>query len=162
MGFMDDLKAVSAEEKAKRNRTPEQKAADRGAKKEGKKDLRSWRMAHPAELHLNAAGTARPWPSSERGVTKHGEVAGAKAEFVNDDAHKAWTATRLVGGVATLGASAALTGRKNKGHAAINLVFPNGAVQSYTVKPDAHTLKAANQYVTAFNALSVQLVGEIR
>lgn len=163
MGFMDDLRAVRVEERekaeAKRNRTPEQKAAEKRAKKQGKKDLRSWRVLHPAEGRMNAAATARPWPNSERGVTKYGEVAGATAELFNADAHKGWTATRLVGGVATLGASAALAGRKNKGAAAINLLFPNGELKSYTVKPDA--LKYANQYVTAFNSLSGQLMREI-
>ena len=182
MGFRDDIRAINEqgraereaireETRALRNMTPEerkaynaakkaQKAKAKAAKKAGRDDLRTWRMAHPAELQLNSAAIMRPWPSSERGVTKLGPVAGARAEFFNADAHKAWTATRLVGGVATLGASAALAGRKNKGHASINLTFPSGAVQSYTVKPDSTSLRVANQYVTAFNTLSVQLAAE--
>ncbi|WP_406390023.1 hypothetical protein [Streptomyces sp. NBC_00887] len=37
------------------------------------------------------------------------------------------------------------------------MTFRNGAVQTYTVKPEPSYLKAANQYVTAFNALASQL-----
>lgn len=166
MGLWADMKAVAAEERAKVDakaaRTPEQKTAEKAEKKAGKAALRSWRVLHPAETRLNVAATARLWPSSTMGETKYGPVAGASAELFNADAHKGWTATRVVGGVATLGTSAALAGRKNKGHAAINLTFPNGDVQglSYTVKPDASALRCANQYVTAFNALSAQLEKE--
>ncbi|MGW4731672.1 hypothetical protein ACWEQC_21320 [Streptomyces shenzhenensis] len=102
----------------------------------------------------------RSWPSSKFGETTIGPVLGGQAEFVDAGAHKAWTATRLVAGAATLGASAAVTGRKNKGAAVINVTFGNGAAQTYNVTPDSTTLRAANQYVTAFNALAVQLASE--
>jgi hypothetical protein len=132
-------------------------AAQRLARKQ---DLRQWRAAHPAESTMNLAATLRSWPSSEFGETPHGPVAGGHAEFVNADAHKAWTATRLVSGVATAGMSAAVTGRKNKGAAVINVTFGNGAAQTYKVTPESSTLRAANQYVTAFNALAAQLAAE--
>ncbi|WP_432252655.1 hypothetical protein [Streptomyces sp. HNM1019] len=132
----------------------------RQVKQEEKDRLRAWRAEHPAEPTLNRAAMPHLWAKSEYGQTHFGPVAGGSAEFFNAGAHKAWTATRLVGGAMTLGASAALTGRKNKGAAAINVTFGNGAVQSWTVKPDATALKAANQYVLAFNALAQQLVAE--
>ncbi|WP_329472726.1 hypothetical protein OIE75_29710 [Streptomyces sp. NBC_01723] len=40
------------------------------------------------------------------------------------------------------------------------MTFGNGAAQTYTVKPEPSYLKAANQYVTAFNALAAQLAEE--
>ncbi|KFG02575.1 hypothetical protein IQ62_01165 [Streptomyces scabiei] len=156
------------------NRDPE-KAAERAARKAEKKQkreaaaaefraerdaLKEWRRAHPAETTMNNAAMFKLWPSSTKGVTHLGPVKGGSAEFVNAGAHKAWTATRLVAGVATAGMSAAATGRKNKGAAVINVVFGNGAADTYTVKPDPSVLKAANQYVTAFNALAAQLAAE--
>lgn len=42
----------------------------------------------------------------------------------------------------------------------INVTFGNGAAQTYTVKPDPSVLKAANQYVNAFNTLAAQLAAE--
>jgi hypothetical protein len=151
------------------------KAAQRAAEKEEKRRIRreaamqrlqaaealkEWRAAHPAEKTLNMAAMMRPWPTSERGETTLGPVLGGHAEFVNAGAHKGWTATRLVAGAATLGTSAALTGRKNKGAAVINVTFGNGASQTYNVTPETSTLRAANQYVTAFNALAAQLASE--
>ncbi|MFG2895377.1 hypothetical protein [Streptomyces sp. NPDC048248] len=70
------------------------------------------------------------------------------------DAHKAWTATRLIGGVASSGLSLPF-GRKNKGAAAINITFADGTAKSYTVKPGP-ALGKANKYVTAFNALAAK------
>ncbi|MFH8611657.1 hypothetical protein ACH4D5_29660 [Streptomyces sp. NPDC018029] len=156
------------------NRDPQkaaEKAAQREAKKQGRAEaaaqrktekdaLKAWRQAHPAEATMNMAAMMKLWPSSKMGVTQLGPVKGGSAEFVNAGAHKAWTATRLVAGAATLGMSAATTGRKNKGAAVINVTFGNGAAQTYTVKPDASYLKAANQYVTAFNTLAAQLEQE--
>lgn len=156
------------------NRDPEKKAAAAAQREERRKnrgaasaaaraekeDLKAWRNAHPAEKTLNLAATLKLWPSSKRGETNLGPIAGGQAEFVNAGAHKGWTATRLVAGAATLGATAVATGRKNKGAAVINVTFGNGAAQTYTVKPDASYLKAANQYVTAFNALAAQLAAE--
>ncbi|MFG2670839.1 hypothetical protein [Streptomyces sp. NPDC048445] len=156
------------------NRDPE-KAAERAAAREQRREaraqradergaerlaLKEWRHAHPAEQTLNIAATLKTWPSSKMGETPLGPILGGSAEFVNAGAHKGWTATRLVAGAATLGTSAVLTGRKNKGAAVINVTFGNGAAQTYTVKPDASILKAANQYVNAFNALAAQLAAE--
>ncbi|MET9550547.1 hypothetical protein ABZY36_35380 [Streptomyces sp. NPDC006627] len=156
------------------NRDPE-KAAEKAAQREAKRHAREeaaaqrknekdalkvWRQSHPAEATMNMAALMKLWPSSKMGVTPLGPVKGGRAEFVNADAHKAWTATRLVAGAATLGVSAAATGRKNKGAAVINVTFGNGAAQTYTVKPEPSYLKAANQYVNAFNALSAQLEEE--
>ncbi|ROQ69187.1 hypothetical protein EDD93_3684 [Streptomyces sp. 840.1] len=156
------------------NRDPE-KVAARAAAREQKREakaqaaeergaarlaLKEWRQDHPAEQTLNIAATLKTWPSSKMGITSLGPIQGGSAEFVNAGAHKGWTATRLVAGAATLGASAALTGRKNKGAAVINVTFGNGAAQTYTVQPDASILKAANQYVNAFNALAAQLASE--
>jgi hypothetical protein len=122
--------------------------------------LAEWRTAHPAEKALNTAAMLKAWPTSKLGETPLGPILGGTAEFVDAGAHKSWTATRLVAGAATLGASAAVTGRKNKGAAMINLTFGNGAVQTYAVTPEPSTLRAANQYVTAFNALAAQLGAE--
>ncbi|MFE0470509.1 hypothetical protein ACFW2V_02685 [Streptomyces sp. NPDC058947] len=156
------------------NRDPE-KAAERAAAKAVKKQqrqeaadqrraeaeaLQAWRAAHPAEKTLNMAALLKMWPSSKMGMTAVGPVKGGNAEFINAGAHKAWTATRLIAGAATLGTTAIATGRKNKGAAVINITFGNGAAQTYTVKPEPAYLKAANQYVTAFNALAAQLAEE--
>ncbi|MGQ5640898.1 MULTISPECIES: hypothetical protein [unclassified Streptomyces] len=156
------------------NRDPE-KAAERAAVREERRlqrqaaadqraqerlELKRWRDDHPAEVTLNQACMMRMWPSSKMGQTSMGPVRGGRAEFVNAGAHKAWTATRLIAGAATMGASAAATGRKNKGAAMINVVFGNGAAQTYKVTPESATLRAANQYVTAFNALAEQLEQE--
>jgi acetoin utilization deacetylase AcuC-like enzyme len=145
-----DKQAAKAEKKKQRDEAAAQRAADKAA-------LKEWRSAHPAEATMNMAALMKMWPSSKMGVTALGPVKGGTAEFVNAGAHKAWTATRLVAGVATAGMSAAATGRKNKGAAVINITFGNGAAQMYTVKPEPSYLKAANQYVTAFNALAAQL-----
>jgi hypothetical protein len=59
-----------------------------------------------------------------------------------------------------MGVSAAATGRKNKGAAVINITFGNGAAQTYNVTSASATLRAANQYVTAFNALATHLAAE--
>ncbi|MGW2022836.1 hypothetical protein [Streptomyces decoyicus] len=134
--------------------------AQRDAQREAREALREWRADHPAETQLKQAAFMHPWATSECGITTFGPIAGGRAEFFNADAHKGWTATRLVAGVATLGASAAATGRKNKGAAAINVTFGNGNVQSWNVKPDRTELAAANRYVTAFNALAAQLAAE--
>ncbi|MEU0786810.1 hypothetical protein ABZ341_35245 [Streptomyces sp. NPDC006173] len=63
-------------------------------------------------------------------------------------------------GAATLGTAAAVTGRKNKGAAVINITLGNGAAQTYNVTPENANLRAANQYVNAFNALAAQLEAE--
>ncbi|MGI5218276.1 hypothetical protein [Nocardia sp. CA-290969] len=122
--------------------------------------LKQWRATHPAEKTLNLAALLHPWPSSRQGVTRCGPVRAGTAELFDAGAHKAWTATRLAGGVATLGGSAALMGRKNKGVAALSIQFGNGAVESYTVKPDKTALRDANTYVAAFNTLATQLAAE--
>lgn len=145
--------AAKAEKKQQRAAAAEQRAADKTA-------LKEWRRAHPAETTMNTAAMLKMWPSSKMGITPLGPVKGGTAEFINAGAHKAWTATRLVAGAATLGVSAAATGRKNKGAAVINVTFGNGAAQTYTVKPEPAYLKDANQYVTAFNALAAQLAEE--
>ncbi|WP_328494116.1 hypothetical protein OHS59_16275 [Streptomyces sp. NBC_00414] len=102
----------------------------------------------------------KPWPSSEYGITRYGPVLGATAEFFDAGAHKSWTATRLVAGAATLGASAALTGRKNKGAASVVLVYADGDVRNFPLSGDRTVLIAAKSYVTAFNALAAQLAAE--
>ncbi|MGW5173144.1 hypothetical protein ACWERY_02100 [Streptomyces sp. NPDC004082] len=146
--------AQKAAQKAEKKRLRDQAADERAAEKTA---LKEWRKAHPAEATMNLAAMMKTWPSSKMGVTSLGPVKGGTAEFVNAGAHKGWTATRLVAGVATAGMSAAATGRKGKGAAVINVTFGNGAAQTYTVKPEPSYLKAANQYVTAFNALAAQL-----
>lgn len=145
--------AAKAEKKQQREEAAAQRRADADA-------LKEWRAAHPAEKTLNTAAMLKLWPSSKMGVTSLGPVKGGSAEFVNAGAHKAWTATRLIAGVATAGVTAAATGRKNKGAAVINLTFGNGAAETYTVKPEPSYLKAANQYVNAFNTLAAQLAAE--
>ncbi|MER5903005.1 hypothetical protein ABT150_23350 [Streptomyces mirabilis] len=159
MFFNKDPEKAAQKEvlKAEKKRQREEAAAQRQADKTA---LKEWRSNHPAESTMNMAALMKLWPSSKMGVTALGPVKGGSAEFVNAGAHKAWTATRLVAGVATAGMSAAATGRKNKGAAVINVTFGNGAAQTYTVKPDPSYLKAANQYVNAFNALAAQLDGE--
>ncbi|WP_234354583.1 SHOCT domain-containing protein [Streptomyces sp. NRRL WC-3618] len=128
-------------------------------RKADKDALKDWRKLHPTEKTMNTAAMMRLWPSSKFGMTGQGPVLGGQAEFVDAGAHKAWTATRLAGGVATGGLSA-VAGRKNKGSAVVNLTFGNGAAQTYNVTPDSTALRAANQYVNAFNALAAQLDNE--
>lgn len=146
--------AAKAAQREEKRQARDAAAAARRAEKDALKD---WRRLHPAESTMNIAALMKMWPSSKMGVTSLGPVRGGSAEFINAGAHKAWTATRLVAGAATLGVSAAATGRKNKGAAVINVTFGNGAAQTYTVKPEPSYLKAANQYVNAFNALAAQL-----
>lgn len=150
--------AKRREEAAVRREERTQARAAAAAKaQEAKVGLSSFRASHPAEKTLNAAASLQSWPQSKRGETRYGPIGGGHAEFIDAGAHKGWTATRLVAGAATLGASAAMTGRKNKGVAVINLTFGNGAAQTYNVKPDKAVMRAANQYVTAFNALAGQI-----
>lgn len=149
--------AAKAAQKEEKRRLRDEAAETRRVEKDA---LKEWRAEHPAEKTMNLAAMMKMWPSSKMGVTNLGPVKGGSAEFVNAGTHKAWTATRLVAGVATAGMSAAATGRKNKGAAVINVTFGNGAAQTYTVKPDPSYLKAANQYVNAFNALAAQLEQE--
>lgn len=154
----DPEKAAQREaQKAEKRRRRDEAAAQRAAEKEA---LKEWRRAHPAESTMNMAAMLKTWPSSKFGETSLGPVLGGHAEFVNAGAHKGWTATRLVAGAATLGTSAAVTGRKNKGAAVINITFGNGAAQTYNVTPENANLRAANQYVNAFNALAAQLDAE--
>ncbi|WP_327403841.1 hypothetical protein OG194_29670 [Streptomyces sp. NBC_01288] len=151
------------EKAAQRQARKEEKRRERDewtAKRKAEKDaLAEWRVTHPAEKTLNLACMMRSWPGSKFGETSLGPVLGGQAEFVDAGAHKAWTATRLAGGVVTGGASL-VAGRKNKGAAVINVTFGNGAAQTYNVTPENATLRAANQYVTAFNALAGQLSNE--
>ncbi|MGQ4513681.1 hypothetical protein [Streptomyces sp. DW26H14] len=149
-----------AESAAKREERAKARAEVQARMKTAKLALKGWRVDHPAEETLNKAAALKGWPASERGVTRFGPIKSGRAEFINAGAHKGWTATRLVAGAATLGASAVATGRKNKGAAVINITFGNGAAQTYTVKPEPSYLKAANQYVNAFNALAAQLEQE--
>ncbi|HET6358797.1 hypothetical protein [Streptomyces sp.] len=129
---------------------PRKERADYAAQRLAEKQaLKEWRSKHPAESTMNLAATMRSWPSSKFGETALGPVLGGNAEFVDAGAHKAWTATRLVGGVASLGTSAVLAGRKNKGAAVINVTFGNSAAQTYNVSPEPSTLRVANQYVNA-------------
>ncbi|HWM38650.1 MAG TPA: hypothetical protein VNS49_16175 [Streptomyces sp.] len=155
----DQAEKAKAERAERTEKAKAARAERRAEHKAEREALKAWRQEHPAEKEMNSAAMMRMWPSSERGVTSLGPVAGAQAEFFTADAHKAWTATRLVGGAVTMGASLA-AGRKNKGAAAINITFPNGVAKSYAVKPDSTSLQAANQYVTAFKALSAQLLAE--
>ncbi|MCT9010012.1 hypothetical protein [Streptomyces rhizosphaerihabitans] len=153
----DPEKAAQREaQRAEKRQQREERAAQRQAEKEA---LAEWRSTHPAERALNTACMLRAWPASKFGETAQGPIRGGHAEFVDAGAHKAWTATRLAGSVLTGGASLA-AGRKNKGAAVINVTFGNGAVQTYNVTPENATLRAANQYVTAFNALAGQLANE--
>lgn len=154
----DPEKAAERAAAREERRSQHRAAADKRAQE--RFDLKKWREGHPAEVTLNQACLMRSWPSSKMGETGMGPIRGGRAEFLNAGAHKAWTATRLIAGAATLGGSAAVTGRKNKGAAMINVQFGNGAAQTYKVTPEAATLRAANQYVTAFNALADQLDAE--
>lgn len=149
----------AARRQAEREEKRQQRAEQAAARQAEAQALNEWRRAHPAERTLNAAAALRAWPKATRGQTPLGPVQGGSAEFVNAGAHKAWTATRIVGGLATGGATLA-AGRKNKGVAVINVTFGNGAAQTYNVTPENSTLRAANQYVTAFNALAAQLNAE--
>ncbi|MFI5684667.1 hypothetical protein [Streptomyces sp. NPDC051636] len=154
----DPQRAAEKEaQRAEKRRLREEAAATRQAEKEA---LKEWRRAHPAESTMNTAAMMRSWPSSKFGETSLGPILGGQAEFVNAGAHKGWTATRLAAGAVTMGASAAVTGRKNKGAAVINVTFGNGAARTYNVTPENSTLRAANQYVNAFNALAAQLASE--
>ncbi|MFF7329673.1 hypothetical protein [Streptomyces sp. NPDC008150] len=159
MIFKQDPEKAAAKQaaKAEKQQQKEKAAAQRQADKAA---LKEWREAHPAEKAMNLAASMKAWPASKMGETVLGPVKGGNAEFVDSGAHKAWTATRLVAGVASMGTTAALSGRKNKGAAMINVVFGNGAVKTYNVTPENATLRAANQYVTAFNALAAQLAAE--
>ncbi|WP_109036424.1 hypothetical protein [Streptomyces rubrogriseus] len=150
----------AAEREAKRAEKRQQREEWAAKRKAEKAALAEWRQTHPAEKTLNQACMMHLWPGSKFGQTDLGPILGGHAEFVDAGAHKAWTATRLVAGVATMGVTAAATGRKNKGAAVINVTFGNGAAQTYNVKPESATLRAANQYVTAFNALAAQLAAE--
>ncbi|WAL99195.1 SHOCT domain-containing protein [Streptomyces sp. Je 1-369] len=149
--------AQKAAEREEKQRARAQAADKRHAEKEA---LKAWRNRHPAEKTMNTAAMMHLWPSSKFGLTSQGPVLGGQAEFVDAGAHKAWTATRLAGGVATGGLSALATGRKNKGAAVINVTFGNGAAQTYSVTPDSTNLRAANQYVNAFNMLAALLAAE--
>jgi len=149
--------AQRREQREQKRRRREEWAAQRQAEKEA---LAEWRRVYPAEKTLNTACMLRSWPTSKFGETSLGPILGGHAEFVDAGAHKAWTATRLVAGAATLGVTAAATGRKNKGAAVINITLGNGAAQTYNVTPENTTLRAANQYVNAFNALAAQLATE--
>jgi len=141
----------------------DQRAADKAARRDEKDatkaDLQSYRSVHPLEKQLNSAGMLKMWPSAKAGLTRYGPVRGGHAEFFNADAHKAWTVSRLGAGAVTGGFSL-LGGRKNKGAAAINIVFGDGSAQSFNVTPDTMTMRAANRYVTTFNAYAAQLDGE--
>ncbi|MFI5717807.1 hypothetical protein [Nocardia sp. NPDC051750] len=125
-----------------------------------KEAVKRWRNSHPSEKVLNQAALLRSWPSSRLGLTRYGPVQGGNAEIFDIGAHKSWTATRLAGGVATLGFSATLTGRKKKGSLTLNIGFGNGAAQSFNIKLDKQSMRAANSYVTAFNTLARQLESE--
>lgn len=133
-------------------RNPEAKAQ----RKADKQALKAWRANHPSEATMNGVALFTTWPASKYGMTYFGPVAGASAELFNANAHKAWTATRLATNALTLGGIP--MGRKNKGAAAINIVFADGTVKVYNVTPEK--LASANTYVTAFNALSGQLMAE--
>ncbi|MFD7295509.1 SHOCT domain-containing protein [Streptomyces sp. NPDC059897] len=151
-----DKSAQKAAEREKKKLVRSEAADKRLADKEA---LKAWRKQHPAEKTMNSAAMMHLWPSSKFGITSQGPVLGGQAEFIDAGAHKAWTATRLAGGVATGGMSA-LAGRKNKGAALINVTFGDGSAQTYNVTPDSANLRAANQYVNAFNALAAQLANE--
>jgi hypothetical protein len=116
-----------------------------------------WLQEHPQEGRVNATRGLNGWPQVNLGQTAYGSIAGAHAELWNADAHKGWTATRLISnatlGVATGGLMA--TGRKSKGAAAINVTYADGMVQTFDVKPQA--LAQANRYVAAFNAYASSL-----
>ncbi|WP_407549085.1 hypothetical protein QOM21_08220 [Streptomyces sp. Pv4-95] len=135
------------------------KRAARRAKREAHRERAEPQLAVAkamiSEMALNMAATGHRWPKLHDGVLSNGTpIKGAHAEFFFADAHKAWTATRLIGGVASSGLSLPF-GRKNKGAAAINITFADGTAKSYTVKPGPAVGKA-NKYVTAFNALAAK------
>jgi hypothetical protein len=159
MGMFSKDPEKAAQRDARRAEKRQQREERAAARQAEAQALAEWRRAHPAERTLNAAATLRAWPSSKFGETPLGPIRGGTAEFVDAGAHKAWTATRLVGGLATGGASL-VAGRKNKGAAVINVTFGNGAAQTYNVTPESSTLRMANQYVTAFNALAAQLANQ--
>jgi len=145
---------------SKRGADPEQWRAQemRRGNEPTKEEIRAYRVAHPLEKQLNLAAMLRMWPSAKVGMTRYGPIRGGHAELFNADSHRAWTASRLGAGAVTGGISMLAFGRKNKGDAAINIIFGNGAAQSFTVTPDS--MAAANRYVIAFNAYAKQLEGE--
>ncbi len=125
-----------------------------------KEELAAYRAAHPLETQLNRIAMLHLWPKASHGQLSNGPVSGAHAELFNADAHKAWTATRLMSN-ATLGVASGglmMSGRKNKGIAQINVQVANGSVTSCTVKPK--DLGAASKYVTTLNAYAAQLAAE--
>ncbi|MFF4860034.1 hypothetical protein ACFY2N_34735 [Streptomyces rubiginosohelvolus] len=150
----------AAAKAAQREEKRQTRLSELDARRADKGALKDWRTRHPAEKTMNRAALLTMWPSAKMGVTPHGPVKGGSAEFVDAGAHKGWTATRLLAGGVSMGIAAAATGRKSKGAAVINVTFGNGAAQTYTVRPEPSHLKAANQYVTAFNALASQLEQE--
>lgn len=145
-------RAARQQRRDERRARRERAAAERATQREA---LRAHREKYPVEKQLNQAATMRLWPSATMGTTGYGPVKGASAELFNADAHKSWTATRLIAGAATLGSSAALTGRKNKGAAAITITFADGTVRTFKVVPEA--LQQAHTYVTAWNSYAEQL-----
>jgi hypothetical protein len=115
------ITALGAKRDVAKQEAKVERAADKAA-------LHAYRDAHPLEKQLNQAATLKMWPSATLGRTRLGPISGGHAELFNADAHKAWTATRLGAGAATGGMSL-VAGRKNKGAAAINVAFGNGAAQ---------------------------------
>lgn len=101
------------------------------------------------EIKLNIMGAHFWLPPIRAGRTRAGLVHGGHAEVQYAGLHKSWTATRLLGAVATLGASTVL-GRKQKGSATLVVTYGNGAVRVRRLK--AQELAAAQGYAAEFTA----------
>ncbi|MEU6820886.1 hypothetical protein ABZ921_09670 [Streptomyces atriruber] len=162
MGLFSSDPAKASARAAEKTLKKQKRAEAARLRKEKAAAHAAWLHKHPAEKALNsAAGLLRGWPQSNRGISTTGHpVKGGKAEFMNMDAHKAWTATRLISGAATLGVTTLAAGRKNKGMAVINIVYGDGFVETHQVKPEPQHMMDAPKYVTAFNALAEQLAQE--
>ena len=151
----DPEKASKLARKADRKLGKAETASHKAASGEAREaELSQWRSEHPQERQLNRhvplTGT---WPKAELGEMNGHPVAGAKAELFNANARSAYTVTRVEGALPTLGVS--LLGRKNKGHAQVDISFTDGHTVSFEVQPNH--LGNASAYVAALNAYASYL-----
>lgn len=156
-----ERKAQALRERAENSETravPRAAIMEKG--EEDKRELAAYRRTHPLEVQLNKAASMHLWLKASHGRTSAGPLKGAYAELFNANAHKEWTASRLVSN-ATIGVASGglgMTGRKNVGQAQITIQLASGVIKTFKVKPQ--DLAAANRYVHAFNAYADQLVKE--
>lgn len=123
--------------------------------------------------HVKAINMARiplsKWPKvfkDEDGdlATEVGKLCGVNATFENQDAHTAWTFTRIVRNslcilfaLPTVGLSLlAMSGRKNKGYCEIRLAYSNG--HETAIEVDPRHLKQANRWIKAIREYNDAMV----